>query len=219
MVAWSFSVLNSFDTCAYRHYKVTVKKEFREAESDEMRWGNRVHKAFENRLRDGTPMPADLHRMEPYAARMEASAKGGMLEAERKIALNDRFEPVAYFAKDVWVRVVIDVLIDKRGHAFVGDWKTGARKPDSAQLRLSVAAVFHALPYIEVINNAFIWLKEDKIDAQTFHRADTPAIWQEFMPRVQRLENAFVENKWPKKPSGLCRKHCPVRDCEFHGGS
>jgi hypothetical protein len=51
-----------------------------------------------------------------------------------------------------------------------------------------------------------------------FQREDVPKIWQEFAPRVQRLELAHQENRWPKKPSGLCRKHCPVRDCEFHGG-
>jgi hypothetical protein len=47
-----------------------------------------------------------------------------------------------------------------------------------------------------------------------------PKLWQEFAPRVQRLEEAHQQNKFPKKPSGLCNKWCPVphKLCEYRGG-
>jgi hypothetical protein len=219
MVAWSYSALNSFETCAYRHLKVSVKKEFREVESEAMRHGNRVHKAFELRVKDGTPLPNDLARHEPMMQRLLASADGGMAEAEQKMAINAHFHPTTYFAKDVWCRGITDLTIVKGEKAFIADYKTGQPTPESAQLRLTAAMTFAHKPWVNTIYNTFIWLKTDSISTpEVFQREDVPKIWQEFAPRVQRLELAHQENRWPKKPSGLCRKHCPVRDCEFHGG-
>lgn len=218
MVAWSYSVLNAFETCAYRYKKVNVDKEFREAESEQMRHGNRVHKALELRIKDRSPLPNDLAHYEPFAAKLEVRAQGGLIEAEQKMAVNASFYPTKYFAPDVWCRGITDVTIVKGAKAFIGDWKTGAPNPESAQLRLTAAMTFAHKPWVETITNSFIWLKTGGVTTETFHRADASKIWAEFMPRVQRLELAFQENKWPKKPSGLCKKHCPVRDCEFHGG-
>lgn len=219
MVAWSYSALNSFETCAYRHYKVSVKKEFREAESEPMRYGNRVHKAFELRVKDSAPLPNDLARHEPMMQRLLASAVGGVAEAEQRMAINAHLHPTAYFAKDVWCRGITDLTITKGDKAFIADYKTGQPTPESAQLRLTAAMTFAHKPWVKTIYNTFIWLKTDSISTpEVFEREDLATIWQGFAPRIQRLELAHQENKWPKKPSGLCRKHCPVRDCEFHGG-
>lgn len=220
-VAWSFSVLNSFETCAWRHYQVSVLKEVSEQQSEQMLHGNRVHKALELRVKNKTPLPQDMRHYEPLVQRLERSAVGGRIEAEQKMALDDKFQPVTYFSKmpPVWVRGITDVSIFKGNKAFVGDYKTGAPKPDSAQLRLTAAMTFAHHKHIDTIFNTFLWLKTDTTTNETFHRADVPEIWREFFPRVQRLEIAFAENKWPKKPSGLCREYCPVprSKCEYRG--
>lgn len=219
MVAWSWSVLDSFETCAYRHYRIKVKKDIVEKQSDEMLHGNKVHKAMELRLQ-GTPLPAEMASYEPMAARVIRSAAGGLLEAEQKLALTAQFSPTKFFAKDVWVRVITDFTIVQpaKKRAFVGDWKTGNPKPNSAQLKLCAAATFHHLPYVDEVHSTFVWLKTGEGTPEVFRREDVPAIWQEFMPRVQRLDTAHQQDKWQKKPSGLCRKWCPVKDCEFNGG-
>lgn len=220
MVAWSYSVLDSFETCAWRHYNIKVVKRVTEQQSEQMLHGNQVHKALEHRLKSKTVLPKQFAHYEGFAVSVERAAVDGKLEAEQKLALNGQYRPTTFFAKDVYVRVITDFTVVKRGSAFIGDWKTGNPNPNSAQLRLSAAATFATLPFVEKITNSFVWLKTGQVTTEKFTRADVPAIWQEFAPRVQRLEIAHAEEKWPKKPSGLCRKHCPVPKslCEFSGG-
>lgn len=227
--AWSYSVLESFETCPWRHYRTKVLKDVVEPQSKEMADGNRVHKALELRVAEGRPLPEDLSTHEPLVQKLVASAEGGVIEAEQKMALNARFEPVRFFAHDCWVRGITDVTVTKGANAFIGDYKTGNPKPNSAQLRLTAAMTFHHKPYVQKVSNAFIWLKTGEITRETFTRDQVPAIWQEFAPRVQRLEIAVQKNAdssqdpkavWPKRPSGLCRKWCPLSraQCEFSGG-
>lgn len=210
-IAWSHSVLESFETCAYRHYLTKVTKEVVEGQSAEMAAGNHVHRALEHRVKNGTPLPADVP-YEGIATRLLKAAVGGKIEAEQKMALDANFNPVSFFSKQpaVWVRSITDVTITKGDRALILDYKTGKPKHNSEQLKLSAVVTFHHLPWIKEITNSFMWLKTGEVTKDKFTREDMPAIWQGFFPRVQRLEIAYAENKWPKKPSGLCKNWCPV---------
>lgn len=221
MVAWSFSVLDSFETCAYRHWATKVAKVVTEKQSDEMAWGNRVHQSLDKRIATRVPLPAGMTQWEPLAGQLEraAYAPGARVFTEQRMALNAGYKPVTFFAKDTWVRAITDITIINGAKAFVGDYKTGNPKPNSAQLRLTAAVTFHTYPEVQKINNAFIWLKTGKTETEVFRRDELAKIWQEFMPRVQRLDAAVADNKWPKKPSGLCKAWCPVPKsmCEYRG--
>ena len=209
-VAWSYSSLSAFETCPKRYYLTKVSKEVKEPQTQATLWGNQVHKALELRITKHTALPDGMEAFEPIASSVAAKAQGGKLEAEQKMALTKSFAPTTWFGKDVWVRGITDFTITKGDKAFIGDWKTGKPTPESAQLRLTAAMTFAAKPYVKTIHNAFVWLKTGEVTHESFTRDDIPVIWQEFMPRVQRLEIAMAENKWPAKPSGLCRKWCPV---------
>lgn len=218
-VAWSYSVLDSFETCPKRHYLTKVVKTVSDPPSDAMAWGNAVHKALELRIKNQVPLPENCKQYEPLAAAMLKKAEGGVIEAEQKMALSRDYRPVTYFAKDVWVRGITDVTIVKGEKAFIGDWKTGAPKPNSEQLQLTAAMTMHHKPWVKTVINAFVWLKDGSVTQETFTRDDLPTIWQGFAPRVQRLEIAFADEKWPAKPSGLCNKWCPVPKsmCQYSG--
>jgi len=222
MISWSYSVLNSFETCPRRHYLTKVAKTVVEQQNEQMLHGNRVHKALEMRLKEKRPLPVDMAGYEKYAVRVEQSAIGGRLFAEQQLALDARLNKTSWFGKGAntpWVRVITDFTVLKGNKAFIGDWKTGRREPESAQLRLSAAATFAVMPEVDVIHNSFVWLKEQKVDAEVFRRGDAPTIWQEFAPRVRKLEKAHEDQQWPPRPSGLCRKYCPVPHhmCEHRG--
>lgn len=219
-VAWSYSVLGAFETCPWRYYLTKIAKKITEPQTAATIWGNHVHKALELRLTKNAALPSEMGMYENIAATIKAKSLGGKLEAEQKMALNANFQSVTWFAKDVWVRGITDFTIIKKDKAFIGDWKTGKRDPQSAQLKLTAAMTFAQKPWVNTIINAFIWLKEDgAIDREVFDRGDAPAIWQEFAPRIQRLEIAHEENKFPKRPSGLCKAWCPVgkTNCEHCG--
>lgn len=219
-VAWSYSALSAFETCPHRYHETKVAKRVIEPQTEATLWGNRVHKALEMRVGHDTPLPEDMQQYEPVAARIHASARDGggkRLGVEAKMALNQHFLKTDWFSKDVWVRGIIDVSIESGDKLFIGDYKTGKKTPDSAQLRLTAAMSFAMKPWIKHITNTFIWLKEGGTTTEKFVKDDAAAIWQEFMPRVRRLEEAFDVNTFPKRPSGLCRAWCPVHTCEHNG--
>jgi len=92
---------------------------------------------------------------------------------------------------------------------------TGKRKP-SDQLSLYAAYIFSHYENVDTVTTSFVWLKENKLDNETFTRDKMGEIWQNLMPRITRLERAYEKNSWPAKPSGLC-PWCPLgrERCEF----
>lgn len=214
MKAWSYSALSSFELCPRRHYQTKVSKEVTETEGEALLWGNRVHKALENYLRDNTPLPAEI----PHQAildRLLQEAEGGELLIERQLALTRKFAPCEWMAEDVWVRGVVDFGFVKGEKGLALDWKTGKRKLVSDQLDLFALLMFHHFPALTSIKSGFVWLKTSQIDTLAYTREELPELWSRFLPRVSRLEQAFIKDHWPPKPSGICRGWCPCKGCEF----
>ena len=217
-LAWSYSSLEAFETCPHRYQQTKVLKTIVEPQTESMLWGNRVHKALELRVGKGTPLSKELIQYEPIAASICRKRDiGAKIVCEQKLALNKNFKVTTWFASDVWVRGITDVTIVKGDKAVILDHKTGKPKPGSGQLKLTAAITFATLPYINTITNSFLWLKSGTTTTETFQRDQAPEIWQEFMPRVQRMEEALKQDNWPKRPSGLCKSWCPVHTCEFNG--
>jgi hypothetical protein len=218
--AWSYSALTSFETCPFRHFKTRIEKSVADPPGEAAQWGTRVHKVLEDRLKAGpdSPITGVMACYEPYAAKVEQlRAPTGVLHAEQRIALTEDLTMTGYFSKDVWLRVVVDVTVNNRSMVVALDWKTGKRKTDTGQLELTAAAMASVYPHAEKFKTGYVWLKDKVFDAEDFTPDDAPRIWSKFVPRVQRLEKAVQSGDFPKKPSGLCRKWCPVKECEFHG--
>lgn len=215
--AWSYSALTAFETCPRRYQLTRVTKEVVEKQTEATLWGNKVHKALELFAKGKQPLPPDFKAYEKYVRKIQSYE--GKRVVEEKIALTSSFRPTTWFAKDVWVRGIIDIGVVGSDTAYLLDWKTGKRKPDSDQLKLFAALAFAHYPWIDKVVTGFIWLKDAKFDKGTFTREQLPEIWNEFLPRVTRLELAYKDDKWVAKPSGLCKNWCPVgkRLCEFCG--
>lgn len=199
--AWSYSALNDFVNCP-RQYHLKKTKVLPFVETDEIRYGKKVHKALELRLTDSAPLPKELEALEPLMQKIMSAE--GTKTAETKYTINDEYKPVTWFAKDAWVRGQTDVTVEKSTEAWVGDYKTGKRRPDSDQLMLFGALVMEHKPKIDKVKTSFIWTKDKKLDSETYNRDQLPVIWRHFMPKVARLEAAFDKDQWPPKPTGLC---------------
>lgn len=205
--------MTGFENCPKQHYHLKVAKDVFEKPSAQMQDGNRQHKALEERIKSNRPLPADLRGFEPLMRKVEAAP--GQIMPEMKVALNADLQPTTYFAKDVWLRGVFDLAIFNGAVARIIDYKTGKRKPESAQLMLFAGMAFAQFPKIRKVGTAFWWLKTKETDRAEFYRDEAvPLIWQEFIPRVERMEEAYNTNYFPAKPSGLCRGWCPVKQCE-----
>lgn len=215
--SWSFSSLKAFEICPRRYQHYNVLKDVKEPETDQLRDGNRLHKAFENRLRSDEPLPMGMGRFEPMLAKIKAAP--GALHLEQKLAFTREFQESAYFGPDVWFRTQIDLTRVSAGGkiASIIDWKTGKVASDTTQLQLMASAAFIHLPALERVRAALVFVNHGGAERAEFVREDLGEIWSEVLPRVRRVERARETDHYLPTPSGLCRKYCAVTSCEFHG--
>lgn len=209
--AWTFSQLEKFETCPKQFYHVRVAKDVIEPQTEATLWGSKVHTAMEDRIRDGTPLPEGMEQWEGFAKQI--CAMPGEKLAEEKMALDKSFQPADW--DNAWTRGIADMLIVHGSKAATLDYKTGKRKL-THQLMLYAAYTFAYYPEVETVTTGFVWLRDKKIDRETFTRADISTIWGTFLPKVRKLEIAYEKDKWIARPSGLCNGWCPVKSCEFY---
>jgi hypothetical protein len=209
--AWTFSQLEKFETCPKQFYHVRVAKDVIEPQTEATLWGSKVHTAMEDRIRDGTPLPEGMEQWEGFAKQI--CAMPGEKLAEEKMALDKSFQPAEW--DNAWTRGIADMLIVHGNKAATLDYKTGKRKL-THQLMLYAAYTFAYYPEVETVTTGFVWLRDKKIDRETFTRADISTIWGTFLPKVRKLEIAYEKDKWIARPSGLCNGWCPVKSCEFY---
>lgn len=210
--AWTYSQLDSFESCPKKFYHLRVAKDFVEPRNEAALWGERVHTAFENFINDGEVLPEGMEHWQTLANKI-AKLPGQKL-TEEKLAIDKNFQPADW--KQAWSRGIADLIIIHGKQAVVMDYKTGKRKP-SEQLELYAAYIFHHYPKVDKVTTGFVWLKERKIDWKSIERSGVPDIWQGILPRVAKLTSAYDRDKWPARPSGLCKGWCAVTSCEFNG--
>lgn len=216
----SYSKLKSFESCAFKYLKVDVQKLYKES-SEQLTWGNTVHSALEHALKSGQPLPAAMKPWQKWVDMVNRIP--GELLVEEKWALSRDLQPTEYFGPSVWWRArgdAIKIDHDSKRAALI-DWKTGAQKHDSIQLLLNATCAFAYHPEIERIKATFIWLADDCLSSDDFTRESVAASLRNgILDRIGELEGAHSTQHFPKHPSGLCMKWCPVDVCEFwHKGT
>jgi len=208
---WTYSHLDAFETCPRKFYHLRVLRDVVEPPSEHIKWGNTVHKAFENYISFGTPLPDEMKNFGGIANSIKALP--GAKKCELKLAIDRAFQPVSWW--DAWSRGISDLVIEQPNKVLMLDYKTGKRKP-SEQLQLYALYAFAHYPQAKEVETAFVWLKDRRIDKEKFKREDVPELWKPLLIRAKRLENAYDSDKWPASPSGLCRGWCPCKGkCEF----
>jgi hypothetical protein len=216
--AWSFSALNNFESCPKKYWHLSIEKDYKEVEGEPIIYGKKVHKALEQLVRDGIPLPNELAHMKPYVQKF-IDAPGEKL-VEQQLAITKDFQPTDWRDwNGAWVRVVIDLAIKGNKHAVLIDYKTGKMKDDEfTQLGLASAVFMAHHPDIETCDTGYLWTEANgKITKRTFSRGDITGLWNAILPRVARFQRAFDLTEYPPSPSGLCRRHCPITSCPHNG--
>jgi CRISPR/Cas system-associated exonuclease Cas4 (RecB family) len=209
----SFSSLAQFDDCPKKFWHLRIAKDVKDTPFDASSEGNRVHEAFEKRIRDKVPLPENLIKHEPKVLALELS--GGTITAEEEFAFTKDFKPTGWWADDVWLRIKNDVTVVGSRIAAVFDWKTGKRRPKPFQLELGALPIFLRHPHIEKVNAAFIWLQQNTTDKEEYTRDDADKIIDKVKEKAERIEVALKEEVWQAKPGPLC-KFCPARNiCSY----
>lgn len=217
---WSYSALSDFESCPYSYAEKRIYKRAVTEDTEEIRWGRRVHEALEAYLKGGEV----TETMRPYFMYAQGllNCPKDKLLVENKLALGRDFKPVSWFDRAVWGRGVIDVAVLKGDLAMIYDWKTGKVKDDQTQLKIFCCFLAHHYPELQKFQASFIFLKEpDPRKAviklkEPLTRKDLVNVWGELIPRIKRMEDACRCGIFPKKTSGLCRGWCPVKSCEHY---
>lgn len=221
IIAWSYSAMNTFETCPRQYYAKHVSKEVPFVQNAAAKWGDDVHKALEAGIKDGTPLPANMAMYQRFLDAVKLRAQGiqGKLIAEQPVALTRDLEPVSWFTRKtaknpVWFRLKVDVTIHAGKYGELLDWKTGKKKDDPDQLHLYALVAFILYPELETVNTGYVWLKEGEITPPvTYHRSQLQEMLQYWVDKYEVLEEAFIRDDFPPRPSGLCHGWCEVKSC------
>lgn len=229
---WSHSSLSGFATCARQYEEIKVLRNYQDQKNDASIWGDRFHTLAENYIggkvaggTDGARAEVELPpEMEQYKKYLDQFVyRPGTTLVEQEYALDEHLQPCEFLGPDVWMRGIIDVLTLGGREAWVDDHKTGRRKKDMQQLIIFALLTFYHHPEVQTCYTTFHWVAvPDAVngyakDNETFHRHQIPELWATLIPKLKAYSQAFHSGVFPPSPSGLCKKHCAVDSCEFHG--
>lgn len=207
-LVYTYSNLNTFkNVCPHQFFRRYVKKDIKFVESEAIKWGNEVHTAFEHRVVGGKPLPLPMQQWEHFAKPLD----GRGARCEVKLGITREGKSCDYWAKDVWLRGKVDVVVANGDAAIILDWKTGSSKFESSfELEVGALLLKAQHPALDRIAGRYVWLKEDRL-GQDYDLSNTQVTFHNVHGIVSEIEQGgFV-----KRPSGLCG-WCDVMDCEHN---
>lgn len=215
-LVWSYSALKDYEGCARRYHRVRILKEVKQEKTEQILYGEELHKACELYVTESKPLPDQFLFVKPTVDALVA--KPGRKFAEYKMGVRADATPCDFFDKDVWVRGVADLLIvdDDNYTAWCVDYKTGNDKyPDTDQLELMSLMTLTHFPHIKQVNSALLFVVKNSIVKFKLQISETNQTWWKYRERVARLAHSVEQNVWNPTQSPLCR-WCPVVSCEHN---
>jgi len=214
---WSFSKIKAFEQCPKQFYHMRIARDYVESETEAMLYGTAFHTAAEEYIRDNKPMPPQFNYA--VATLDKLRAKPGNKLCEYKLGVTKDLEPCGFTDEGVWFRGIADLIILDDDVAWVVDYKTGksARYADRGQLELMALVVFKHFPQVEKVKAGLLFVVSKDLIKDVYTKEQVPALWEKWLADYSKLEQAFKNDMWNPKPSGLCRRHCAVTECAHNG--
>ena len=211
---WSFSSLKEYVNCPRQYQEIKVLKRFFKRMTPEMTYGNEVHKALENYVKDGTPLAENYKRFsEMLDALLEIK---GTRYPEYRMALDRDGKACKYSADERWVRGIADLLIVDGDTAYIVDYKTGSNKyPDPKQLKLMALMAFAHFPEVMHVKAGLLFVMHNSFLDEEYKRSQIKELWNNFNGDLARMQMSYENDAWIPNPTPLCG-WCPVRTCEYH---
>lgn len=201
VIPWSYSKLAMFEKCpAQFRFRYIEKRP--EEESDALRRGNAVHKAFEEFLtaKGMKPkMPPHVKPIGEYAIELRGRFKDDRPIIEQLWAHDAKWQETASRSA-TWLWVKMDLCLPS--HNLVVDWKTG-KKYDSHvdQARLYAVSFLNFFPDKPRVEVEFGYVDYGEVSSLTVERRELKALQKNFEARVKAMT---TEERFAPKPSRLC---------------
>ena len=215
--SWSYSSLDLFQQCPHKYYRLKVKKDIKEPVSEHLVYGLDMHKAAEEYIKEGKPIPERFKYLTPVLNKLK-EYEGEKL-CEYRMGLTRNLEPCGFFDKQVWWRGVADLIVLNGDSAKIIDYKTGksSKHADTKQLEILSLAVFKHFPQVKRVKGGLIFVVANEFVKGDFDAEQSPIYWQRWLTGTAQLEKAFEVDVWNPRPNFTCKKWCPVKDCTHNG--
>jgi hypothetical protein len=210
---WSYSSLDMFKQCPHKYYRLRVKKDVVDPPSDAILYGNEAHKAAEEYIKNGTPIPEKFAFMQKSLDVLKA--KDGEKLCEFRMGLTYQLEPCDFFDRRVWWRGIADLIVLQPDRAWIVDYKTGksSKYADVKQLELMALSVFKHFPQVQKVKAGLLFVVANDFVKADFHARDEFVMWRPWFEDTSRLEKALELDVWNPRPNFSCKGWCPVTDC------
>lgn len=216
---WSFSKIKAFEQCPKQFYHEKILKEYPFVETEAIRYGSEFHKAAELFVGEQDALPAKFTFAR--GALQALKDKRGKKLTERKLGITEDLTACDFYDKRVWFRgiadlIIVDVLADL---AWVIDYKTGksAKYADKGQLELMALSVFAHYPQVKKVRAGLLFVISNDLVKDTYMEYDKGNLWTKWIGKYEDMKTAAEKDIWNPRPSGLCKRHCPVTECPHNG--
>jgi len=211
-IKWSYSGLKEYINCPRQYHETRILKKYQKEPTKQMMYGTEVHKALEDYVNEGKPLPYNYQRFKKQVDSLIAI--DGEKLTEFQMALDVNKNPCAW--DEHWVRGIADLVIKDGDTAYIVDYKTGSNKyPDIKQLQLMALMIFAHFPEIQTAKTGLLFVTHEHFVPKEFKREDADRLWRDFQPDLERLKLSLENDKWQENPTPLCG-WCPVKVCQFH---
>ena len=216
---WSYSKIKAFEQCPKQFYHDKILKEVPFKETEATLYGTAFHTAAEDYIGKDVPLPGKFS----FAQKMLDSLKNkqGDKLCELKLGITEDLEPCGFYDDNVWFRGIADLVILDGDLAWIIDYKTGksSRYADKGQLELMALTVFAHFPQVKRIRAGLLFVVANDLVKASYTDFDKEELWRKWLAKHAAMKKAFDVEVWNPRPSGLCRKHCPVLECPHNGAN
>lgn len=216
-IAWSYSAITLYQQCPKKYYHIRVAKDVVEPKTDAIYYGEEVHKAAEEYVMKGTPIPPKFSQFESVLTMFKNME--GEKYPEYKMGLRENGEPCGFFDEQVWLRGIADLIVINGDEARIVDYKTGksSKYADTKQLDLMALCTMAHFPQVEKIKAGLLFLVCKDLIKREYTRGDFLGIMREWTTQYSWLKKTYKEDVWNPKPNFSCRSYCPVVTCVHNG--
>lgn len=211
--------MSLFQQCPHKYYRTRIKQDVKEPPTEAINYGLAMHKAAEDYIGSGVPLPPAFVSFKPVLDKIKGYA--GTTYCEYKMALTRELEPCAFDSPNAWWRGIADVLNIDGSKARILDYKTGksSKYADNKQLELLSLATFKYFPQVTHTKCALLFVVAKDLVPAEFTVEQSKAKWAKWTRDTMDLEASLQNGAWNPRPNFTCSKWCPVMDCIHNGRS
>lgn len=209
--SWSFSALRDYERCPF---VIQLKANKAPRPEEEENRGTILHRYAEQYIKGEIDnLPAGLKKFDTEFERLREVYPTGRLSVEQSWGFDALWQPVDWFAKDIQLRVQIDVLErleEEPDTALVLDWKSGKSWGNeimhAQQLQLYAIATMMKFPDIHHVVAQDYYLDEGKVKKKAFHRDEKFDLL--FEKWSERAEKMLTDDEPRARPNRMNCRFC-----------